>query len=185
MYESSVTRVLREVLDASDRPLRVIEIGTAYGEHLYQLRGCVNLEELVSIDPMYDWVPDLRPEDSFDQTLVDNAKVSSWHRNAEGMPASLIVGKSHDVAVGNRLPHSDFDVLLIDGCHHPPSAVEADYWDFASYLRQDHVVIFDDVNGSDPGIASDTIESQLLEKGATVSREDREGGRVRIFRVSV
>ena len=181
MYESLVTHVLRRILDDSDRPLRVIEIGTAYGDHLNQLRGCKNLLELVSIDPMYDWVPDLSLDEEFDEGRVDVAKVDAWIRNAKGLPATLIVTKSHDAAVGNKLPHSNFDVLLIDGCHHPAEAVEADYWDFVPYLADDHVVIFDEVNHSDPVIAAEAVEGKL---SGCVSREDCEGGRVRILRIS-
>lgn len=184
MYESLVTGVLRGILDRSDRPLKVIEIGTAYGNHLPQLRGCKNLTEMVSIDPMYDWVPDLKPDETFDPSLVNDVKVQSWEENAVGLPIRLVTMKSHDAAVGIEIISGLYDVLLIDGCHHPIAAVEADYWDFLPHLTAEHTVIFDDINHGDPGIASERVESDLTERGFSVSREDVEGGRIRILRVS-
>lgn len=184
MYESLVTRVLRGVLDASPKPLRVIEIGTAYGEHLYQLRGCTNLAEMVSIDTMYDWVPDVGPDEAFDPGRVDKAKVDRWNENNVGISASLIISKSHDAASGSLLSGT-FDVIVIDGCHHPTSAVESDYWDFVRYMAEDHIVIFDDINQGDPGVASSKIIEDLKQQGMAVSHEDVEGDRVRMVRVSL
>jgi hypothetical protein len=184
MYESIVTNALRDILAASDRPLSVIEIGTAYGEHLYQLRGCENLEQMVSIDPMYDWVPDLKPDDKFDPSSVNQAKVDGWKRLCGELPISLIIAKSEDAANGEMLTRSDFDVLLIDGCHHPAKAVEDDYWNFTRYLKQSHIVIFDDINHGDPRIAADAVEEKLIQNGSSVSREDVCGGRVRILHVN-
>jgi hypothetical protein len=184
MYESNVTKVLRGMLDAADRPLSVIEIGTAYGDHLYQLRGCGNLKEMVSIDPMYDWVPDLRPDDQFVLERVDAVKVERWNENRGDLPASLLISKSCEAA--GRLPHSNFDVLVIDGCHHPASAVESDYWDFVPYLVPDHIAIFDDINHSDPCIAADAVEKRLLADGHSVTREeDVYRGMVRVLRISL
>jgi hypothetical protein len=183
LYESLVTKVLRELLEESSHPLRVIEIGTAYGEQLQQLRGCENLKELVSIDPMYDWVPDVKPEDQFDRDRVDAKKVSDWWKNSEGLQAWLLISKSHDAPSSGRLV-GKFDVLVIDGCHHPADAVEADYWDFVPYLAHDHVAIFDDINHIDPEIASKNVVDKLIESGMEVQVQDAEGGRVRILRVS-
>lgn len=179
MLESNVTRVLRKILDEADHPLRVIEIGTAYGDHLHHLQGCGNLKELVSIDPMYDWVPDLRPEDKFDRGMVSTAKVDSWWKNSEGLQAWLLICKSCDGPSSGRLVGT-FDVLVIDGCHHPAAAVEADYWDYVHLLSPDHTVIFDDINHGDPGIAANAIEAKLQ----NVSREEFEGGKIRVLRVS-
>lgn len=185
MYESLVTGALVEILSGSDRPLSVIEIGTAYGEHLHQLRGCTNLKEMVSIDPMCNWVPDLGPDDKFNPDMIDHAKVDGWKRLRGELPISLLIAKSDDAALGNMLPHSDFDILLIDGCHHPAKAVEDDYWNFVTYLKQDHIVLFDDINHSDPQIAAESVEKKLVDEGSSVIREDVCGGRVRILRVSL
>jgi hypothetical protein len=184
MYESNVTKVLRGILDAADRPLSVIEIGTAYGDHLYQLRGCENLKEMVSIDPMYDWVPDLGPNDQFVLDKVDKTKVDRWNDNRGSLPVSLVISKSCDAA--GSLSHSNFDVLVIDGCHHPAAAVESDYWGFATHLMQDHIVIFDDINHSDPCTAANAIEKRLTEDGHTVTvDEEMFRGMVRVLRISL
>lgn len=182
---SNVTGVLRGILDQSTKPLRVIEIGTSYGNQLPLLEGCVNLLEMVSIDPMYDWVPDLKPGDSFDPKKVDQRKLDTWHENKGKLPVQLIISKSHDAALENKLPHSQFDVLLIDGCHHPAQAVADDYWDFISYLMPEHVVIFDDIDHGDPDVASRSVINDLQAMKIDVKSEDHCGGKVRVLRISV
>lgn len=179
-----MTKVLRSILDASDRPLSVIEIGTAWGEHLHHLEGCNNLKEMVSIDPMYNWVPDVPPDEVFDPLKVDQSKVDKWTVAKGDLPISLIISKSSDAA--GTLPHSSFDVLVIDGCHHPASAVESDYWDFASHLVTNHIVLFDDINHGDPCAAADAIEKKLTLEGHTVIREEEVyRGKVRTLRISL
>lgn len=183
MYESNVTKALRAILDASDRPLRVIEIGTSYGLQFRHLDGCDNLAEMVSIDPMYDWVPDLRPDDAFDESKVDCKKLYSWREHTAGMPVSLVVSKSADAAKSGAGLSGKFDVLLIDGCHHPADAVEADYWDFVPFLSDSHVVLFDDIDHGDPQIAADRVEQRLRDNGKTVCRDEFAGGKVRILKI--
>lgn len=183
------------MLDASDRPLKVIEIGASYGGQYQLLKGCKNLKSLVSIDPMYDWVPDVRPEEPFDAKRVDQAKLDSWERHvtAADINAHLLISKSHDAAADvsedgplaytGMIFFEDADILIVDGCHHPVQPVKDDYYDFEPFMADEHIVIFDDIDHGDPQVAASEVEKELREAGNQVDRVEHYGGKVWALRV--
>lgn len=178
---SNVLLAAAAILSGSDRPLRVIEIGTGWGTDLHELRS-PNLARLVSVDPMYGWVPDVQPEEPFDHAKVDREKVASWDSNSAalfGTECHLLIAKSWDAAAEPRFfpTLSGTDILIVDGCHHPASAVEADYWSYRPHLADSHTVLFDDLNHGDPGIAFASIKEKLEAAGELVGSSD-EGGYV-------
>jgi hypothetical protein len=158
-----------------DKRIKVIEIGTAYGTNLGSLY-CPNIEFLTSIDPMYNWVPDVNEEMSFDETLIDKEKIAAWEINAAAfLPqthCNLIVLKSSDAA--RREDYEKYlngaTILVIDGCHHPTSAVEADFWDYEKFMTDDYFIVMDDLNHGHPQEAFDLIISKL---GASVIEQSK------------
>lgn len=164
-------------MNAEDHKFSVIEIGTAFGDDLGDLFH-PNLSKLVSIDPMYDWVPDVKPEESFNPELVDVGKVDKWRVNAKRHLADielhLLIGKSRDVASNDDNFELLYgcDILIIDGCHHPFQAVEDDYWLFKKFMAPLHVVLFDDINHGDPGVAFENVCAALEASGELQEKLD-------------
>ena len=184
---SNVLQAARRIIDRWPIPASMVEIGTADGRDLGDLCTPM-LGSLRSIDPMYDWVPDVPPDEPFDPARVSDAKVALWHKNARELlhPDTyrwLIIGKSSDVARdGHPELEGEFDILVIDGCHHPASAVEADYWDFRRWLAPHHAVLFDDINHHSPGMAFKAVIERLEAEGGGHRWSD-EGGYVGIVEV--
>jgi len=162
------------------RPVHVIEIGASYGRNLMCLAECP-IDRLTSVDCMYDWVPDVKQDEPFDLLLVDAAKVDEWHANSRALipnvDAVLIIGRSWDIAVdpANAGRLQGADILIVDGCHHPDSAVEADYWSFEPFLADEHYAVFDDLTHGDPEIAFEHIREKLGDRLIRSRRIDAVG----------
>ena len=163
----------------------VIELGTAYGEHLEMLEHCDLIQRWTSVDVMYDWVPDVRPDEPFDPAKVDLRKVLRWLECSRAMRFEhhLLVGRTHDVACDVNSPVLlGSDILIVDACHHPVEAVTADYWDYRGFLTDEHFAVFDDINVHAPRVAVEQVEGQLRDRGYTVDRRDF-SGRVAVLHV--
>lgn len=172
---SNVLQMASKIIEESAKKINVVEIGTGYGTDLIEIYS-KNLQKLSCIDPMYDWVPDVKPDEKFDQAKVDSKKVESWNKNSKelikkGVKCNLIIGKSADIAVDEAKSKTLFNtnLLIIDGCHHPISAVEDDYWLYRKFMSKEHVVLFDDINHGDPGIAFENVKNKLEASGELVS----------------
>lgn len=140
-------------------PLRVIEIGTSYG---YQLPSFVPIsEETVCIDPMYDWVPDVRVADGFDPERTDQKKLSTWEENVSPFreKVRLVLGNSH--MVHEQLSVGPMDVLIVDGCHSPSDQVADDYLNYRKFMRPEHIVIWDDMDIPDVRDAVKIVKDRL------------------------
>lgn len=165
---SACLSVARCIADFLKIKSRVIEIGTAYGTHLCCLDSEF-VECVTCIDPMYNWVPDLNEDCKFDETLIDQEKVSSWQSYADkfiNCRPTLLIAKSADAAVDIRCEHllANSNILVIDGCHHPVSAVELDFNLFEKFMCDDYFVIWDDLSHGDPGAAFNNTVEKLGEK---------------------
>lgn len=154
----------------------VIELGTAYGSHLSMLsQADYCIDRWTSVDVMYDWVPDVRPDEAFDPTRVDLGKVLAWLQNSRVIRFEhhLLVGRTHDMASDENAPILlGSNILIVDACHHPPPAVVADYWDYHGFLTPEHFAVFDDIDHGDPKVAMGEVEGQLRDLGYTVERRD-------------
>jgi predicted O-methyltransferase YrrM len=162
-------------------PLRIIEIGTSYG---YQLGRYSGADRLVCIDTMYDWVPDVRDDEGFDPSRVDQRKLDTWRQNLDEAGLSdrteLVIANSYeafdDQGVTKMLEGSD--VLVIDGCHAPMELVLKDYQNYKKFMNNPHYVVWDDVNKGPVREAADSAERELREQGADVELRDYELCRV-------
>lgn len=168
---SGVLPIARALIDAIGRSVRVVEIGTSYGDNLPSNMSSAFISHFTAIDPMYDWVPDLPPTEKFDSSLVDAEKLRRWHENAKKLYSStivnLIIGSSYYVCLdatryGSMLELTD--VLIVDGCHHPTEAVESDYRNMEWALADEHFVLFDDLSHNDPQIAFNNIVADLTSR---------------------
>lgn len=184
---SNVLTALSGILASSENKLSVIEIGTGWGSDLHEINSS-NLFRLVSIDPMYSWVPDVKPDEVFDSALIDGNKIKEWEKNSSllcNTECHLIVAKSWDAATNpdNFSILFGANVLIIDGCHHPSSAVEADYWAFRPFMTDRHTVLFDDINHGDPGIAFEEVKKKLESNGELLDSSDEGGylGRIEVL----
>jgi len=155
--------------------LKVIEIGTAYGNHLKTYGHLAS--RIVCIDPMYDWVPDITENDGFDSQKVDQRKIAVWHQNALecGNHIELITGNSYISHESNVLNES-FEILLIDGCHHPASEVVKDYKLYLKHLTNPHYVVWDDLRESDIKEAVRLQKIFLEEQGLKVEEKSFNSG---------
>lgn len=143
------------------RRLKAIEIGTAYGAQLIEYAG---FDRLLCVDPMYDWVPDVRPDERYDTSKTDERKLAQWLENASKVKnAILFVGLSQETCHDEGFCElaKGADVLVIDGCHHPWRAVADDYWSYAGLLADEHYVVFDDVHDEDPRLAFENVARDL------------------------
>ena len=170
--------IARKLCDFDDlHRASVIELGTAYGEHLSMLEYCDFIRRWTSVDVMYDWVPDVRPDEPFDPSRVDLKKVLRWLECSRSMRFEhhLLVGKTHDMACDTNAPLLlGSEILIVDGCHNPPEAVTADYWDYQAFLTAEHFAVFDDIGIHGPRMAIDEVEGQLRDRRYTVDRRDFE-----------
>lgn len=145
--------------------LKVIEIGTSYGNQLPKfLPYC---SQLIAVDPMYNWVPNVQPVEGFEPERVDQAKIDSWRKNAEPWKekAELIIGSSYLVHKDPeaRVKLAGANILIIDGCHHPADSVAMDYENFRQFMAGPHYVIWDDMNLSDVRAAADRFGGDFTE----------------------
>lgn len=160
--------------------LKLLELGTGYGSQIPYIAP--HYDVIVSIDAMYDWVPDIMPDQPFDHSLVDNAKVAAWTDASAPWKSSthLFLGNTFDVhkeKEAELLKFCPFDVLVVDACHHPAASVEADFWNHIKFMDQEFVVVFDDVHETDPMIACRNVLARLESEGRNVlTRECRLGG---------
>lgn len=166
----------------------MIEIGTAYGLQLKYYAGFC--KRVISVDCMYNWVPDIDQDSKFDESLVDSDKVSSWKSevNDNGLDeiCELVVGSSYEVCEDNEtITNSDFDVLIVDGCHHPAQAVAADYRNFRKFMKSEHIVVFDDMQISDCKAGAETIVQELKTSGEYVSSQTGKIGSLTVLVVYV
>ncbi len=115
-----------------------VEIGTAHGRTLYAVACAAkdNGTHCYGID---------------DLSLLPRNTDSEIRKLLEGLPATLIVGRSDTVPWD--LP---IDVLVIDGCH-IASEVKKDYDKFLPFLKSGGYVVIDD--WSDTGIDTDYMPS--------------------------
>jgi len=161
---SMPARICRYICENIDIPPQVLEIGTGYGSHLPFFAPLC--ERVVCIDPMYDWVPDIRPDVKFDPTLTDQAKLDEWEQHAAPFrdKVELIIGVSHEVEY--HFLNGPFDIVIIDGCHHPWQAVAEDYLRLRHIMATPHYAIFDDTQSEDPKVAVRELEKQLTNEKA-------------------
>jgi len=156
-------RVLSKLCDLLDDPPRVLEIGTGYGSHLpFFAPKC---ERVVCIDPMYDWVPDIRPDVKFDPALTDQKKLDEWAGHVEPFKdkGELVIGVSHEVSYSSL--GGPFDIVIIDGCHHPWKAVMDDYLRLRHVMTTPHYAVFDDTQTEDPKVAFRNLKVELTNIG--------------------
>lgn len=132
-------------------PLNVTEIGAGYGTGLKHFAHLA--KRSISIDAMYDWVPDVQESDGHAQDKVSKDKIDRWSSEAKkcGSHVSLIIGNSYLVHDRNEL--ADTELLIIDGCHHPVSSVLKDFTLYRKHLTEEFYVVWDDVNESDVAAA--------------------------------
>ena len=171
---SGPARIVRHIAK-TNHDMNVIEIGTGYGEQLlYFVPLC---SHVVCIDPMYDWVPDIVEDQGFDENRVCEKKLASWNTACKDFidKITLIVGNSFLNEVINDERHTKYDLIIIDGCHHPVDAVCKDYWNYQKYMNYPHYVLFDDINQADPGAAFGKVQDELRKKFNIVQVENHGG----------
>jgi len=156
---------VRYLCQKADVGLSVLEIGTAYGKQLNSFTPlCKNV---VSIDCMYDWVPDIKPDEQFDHKLVDQGKVDQWKKYASGN-CELVIGSSYEVYKQEEykeILESKFDVIIIDGCHSPKEAVASDYYNYCMFMNNPHYIIADDMQQSTCKEGAEMIKQRILDTG--------------------
>lgn len=163
------------------KTLRLLELGTGYG---LQLKHVVpHYEYTTCIDAMYDWVPDIKPDEGFDKAKINDAKLKSWNDATSHFSdrVGLILGNTYnvfrdtpDVVAAN----GPYDVIIVDGCHHPVDAVEADFWNYLQFMNKNFFVVFDDINEHDPRVASNNVFSKLKEDGYDVKTRESAVGHI-------
>lgn len=169
-HNSGPSRIVRHIARHSDRPPRVIEVGTAYGDHLpFYAPLC---ELVVAIDPMYDWVPDLPPSERFDPSKVDERKVAAWNANTAAFSdhVKLVIGSSYEVHEGFVNDGRPFDVVIVDGCHSSDVGVADDYLNFRAHMAIDHFVVFDNMEVGACSRGVDIVLRRLVELGSPHTR---------------
>lgn len=163
---SSCSRAARVLLSMLG-PRKVLEIGTSYGR---QLGSYSAASSLICVDPMYDWVPDVREEEGFDPSKVDQEKVETWWANAHSAGvidrAELVVESSYRVHSDPRYSDlfHDTELLIIDGCHHPAELVFKDFSNFRRFLTDPCYVVWDDYDMPDVRQAVDLARSSLTDR---------------------
>lgn len=154
-------------------PLKVIEIGTSYGQNLKEFVPFTSAS--LHVDPMYEWVPDLGEDVKFDHKLVDDKKLDEWYKNMDECQVSLdhllCIGSSFEIHEKDWFIEraSGSDILIIDGCHHPLQAVKNDYLNFRKFMNNPHYVVWDDMQEGDCVGAADQIRDQLISEGYSVA----------------
>ena len=153
---------------------RVLEIGTAYGKQLQYFSS--QCELVYSIDCMYDWVPNIRTEDKFNPELVNEDKFASWKENSTDN-CCLIIGSSYEV-------YSDpvdsftlsnvggFDVLIIDGDHSSIEGISSDYFNYKKFLKQQHIVLFDDIQIKKVKQGVDVVIKKLVDSSIQIDKKN-------------
>lgn len=147
-------------------PCKVIEIGTSYGRQLPTFKDLAS--EVVCVDPMYDWVPNVTSDAKFDPGRVDQKKIDSWNSYASGS-AKLVIGSSYQVheEPWASTTFGDTKILIIDGCHQPADDVMKDYLNFRKFLEPEHYVIWDDMDIEDVQQAVKSIREKLSNEGVS------------------
>jgi hypothetical protein len=159
---------------------RLLEIGTGYGLQIPHVMG--HFDHTLCIDVMYDWVPDILPDSPFDPSLVDQKKMDSWRNACRGLEdrVTLVLGNTYHVCRDTPeliSEHGPYDVMIVDGCHHPASAVELDFWNHVPFMADSFFAVFDDVNEYAPAHARDNVEKKLRET-REVRRRDWQKGHI-------
>lgn len=148
-------------------PRKVIEIGTSYGSQLRFFAP--KSERTVCVDPMYNWVPDVKDDADADPALIDQEKVNTWKKNTSEFAdkVNLVIANSYFVC--NKPEYDQLfygaDILIVDGCHHPSDLVLKDYTNFRKFLKDEHFVIFDDVNENDVAVARNKAIEEMAALG--------------------
>lgn len=151
-------------------PLKVIEIGTAYGVELHHMAPLSKMT--VCVDAMYDWVPDVNEDCLHDPSLIDQVKVNSWMSNTESFrdKVTLVIGSSFQAHAEekNEKIFADTDILIIDGCHSPAEQVLKDYTNFERFMKDEHYVVWDDTHMGAVASAIVMARRHIQEKKWTV-----------------
>jgi cephalosporin hydroxylase len=140
-------RAISLLNDEGHRLPTVIEIGTAEGFGTMRYAGFCS--RVIGVDAMVSGRPDIvsNSEEAMD---IDTAKRDAFIRNLQGLTdAKLIIGSSTwpstITGVREALSGQQADLLIIDGCHHPESAVWRDFELYEPLVRSNGFVIFDDL----------------------------------------
>lgn len=148
-------------------PRKVIEIGTSYGPQLKFFAPKSTIT--VCVDPMYNWVPDVKDDADADPNLIDQNKVFTWKENTKDFAdkVELVIANSYFVHQKPEYEErfKDTDILIVDGCHHPSDLVLKDYTNFRRFLKDEHFVIFDDVHEGDVAKARDDAVKEMVGLG--------------------
>jgi len=172
---SGPAMALHGLVDLVD-DLKVIELGTGYGAQLPFFAG--KCKHVVTIDAGYDWVPDLKPEESHDEKKLDQRKLDFINSSIDEANAKdkvqLIIGSTY--VVHENLDLSEYDVLVIDACHHPGTAVKKDYDCYKRFLAKEHILIFDDINQHDPRAGMNFTVEELKKNNIDFELKEFKGG---------
>lgn len=122
----------------------VVEIGCADGQGTMRYAGFSGLT--ICVDPMVEGRPDLVPGNA---TPIDEKKLDIFFRRTQEFNVRLVTGISQEQktldSVKQFLGDLEVDILVIDGCHHPLSAVQMDFDMYYPLVKVGGMVIFDDL----------------------------------------
>lgn len=130
----------------NDLPV-VLEIGCADGQGVARYGGFCS--KVVCVDPMVFGRPDIVSHNSeddiggFDQNKLDRFKDNVSHLSTS---IELVIGCSQWNDVKKSVEeHAPYDIIVIDGCHHPFDAVWSDFTSYYPFLAKGGFMIFDDL----------------------------------------
>lgn len=155
--------------------LKLLELGTGYGSQMPFVLPTI--ASVTSIDAMYDWVPDLKEDDKFETRLIDQKKIDTWQANVAPWKEKtvLLIGSTHEIhstMEKTLFGLGPFDILIVDACHHPVSAVEADFWNYRKFMAPECFIIFDDMQSDDPRTARDNVALKLSTDNCLLHQRD-------------
>lgn len=146
-------------------PLKVIEIGTSYGNQLPTILPYCS--SFVAVDPMYEWVPNVQPVEGWEPHRVNQDKIDKWWKNAEPWKdkVNLVIDSSYRAHADpkNQQLFTGAQILIVDGCHHPVDSVMMDYENFKRFMTSPHYVIWDDMDLQDVRKAADAFGGDWTE----------------------
>ena len=152
IYCKACGMVLQCIVDFQRRTKRlptVLEVGCAEGQGVQRYAGFCDL--VVAIDAMQMGRPDIDGVLS-EKITVDHQKIEDFKMRNKDFNVALIIGLSQDpwtVKNVQELSPEGYDIVLLDGCHHPYEAVLADYRVYAPLVRSGGYLIFDDTYEDD------------------------------------